>query len=101
MKIIEFWGVLSFIFVVCFTWYQVSHPDQGRGQTRKVAMIEAWTNIVIGFSVNWLANLVFLPLVGATFTLMENFWLGWMYTAISVIRQYAVRRWFNHKLVRG
>lgn len=101
MTILETGGLVSFIFVAWFTWHQVTHPNQGQGQTRKGAMIEAWTNITIGFTVNWVANLIFLPLVGAKFTLMENFWLGWMYTAISVLRQYAVRRWFNHKLIKG
>lgn len=101
MTVLEIGGLVGFVFVAWFTWRQVTHPDQGRGQTRKGAMVEAWTNIAIGFTVNWIANLIFLPLVGARFTLMENFWLGWMYTAVSVVRQYAVRRWFNHRLVRG
>lgn len=101
MSALTIFGLMSLGFVAWFTWYQVTHPNQGLGQTKKGAMVEAWANIAIGFGVNWVANLFFLPLVGAKFTLMENFWLGWMYTAVSVIRQYAVRRWFNHRLIRG
>jgi len=91
-------GVVSLVFVVWFTWHQVTHINQGAGQTRKDSMIEAWTNIGVGFSINYAANLIFLPMVGATFTLAENFWLGWIYTAISVVRQFAIRRWYNRKL---
>lgn len=54
-------------------------------------------NIVIGFSINYSANLLLLPLVGAHLTAANNFWLGWTYTAVSIMRQYVVRRWFNSR----
>jgi hypothetical protein len=98
MNLLVTLGVVSAIFVAWFTWYQITHINQGPGQTRKDSMIEAWMNITIGFSINFAANLVFLPMVGATFTLAENFWLGWIYTAISVLRQFAIRRWYNRKV---
>jgi hypothetical protein len=28
-----------------------------------------------------------------------NFWMGWVFTVISIVRQYAIRRWFNAQLV--
>jgi hypothetical protein len=95
MSLITFLGVVSAIFVAGFTWYQVFHRNQGPGQTKREAMVEAWTNIVIGFSINYTANLVFLPMVGAELTAANNFWLGWLYTAVSIVRQYVIRRWFN------
>jgi hypothetical protein len=95
MSLITFLGVLSAVFVAGFTWNQVFHADQGKGQTKREAMIEAWTNIVIGFSINYAANLVLLPMVGAQLTAANNFWLGWTYTAVSIVRQYVIRRWFN------
>jgi hypothetical protein len=88
-------GVVSLAFVVWFTWRQVFHAVQGAGQTKREAITEAWVNIVIGFSINYSANLIFLPLVGAQLTFANNFWLGWLYTAVSILRQYAIRRWFN------
>jgi hypothetical protein len=97
MNILLTLGVTSALFVGWFTWYQITHTNQGKGQTRRDSMIEAWTNIAVGFSVNFVANIFFLPLVGASFTLAENFWLGWIYTAVSVVRQYAIRRWYNRK----
>lgn len=60
-----------------------------------MAIIEAWANIVIGYTVNFIANIAILPLIGASFTFTQNFFLGWVYTAISILRQYAVRRWFQ------
>lgn len=87
-------GMASFAFVAVFT-ARAYRNNTGVGQTPRWAIVEAWTNIAIGFTVNYLANFMLLPLVGASFTAAENFWLGWVYTAISMIRQYAIRRLYN------
>ena len=67
-------------------------------QTRLGSFIEAWINVVIGFTINFFANLVILPLVGFHITLSQNFGIGVLYTIISVARSYVIRRWFNAKL---
>lgn len=83
-------GLASFAFVALFTL-----RSYNAGENPRSAIIEAWTNIIIGFAINYVANLFILPLVGASFTLTENFLMGWVYTAISILRQYAIRRWFQ------
>lgn len=96
MSLITTLGVLSALFVAGFTWHAyMKTEDKVGAQTRRESIIEAWTNIVIGFSINYAANLLLLPLVGAQLTASNNFWLGWIYTAVSILRQFAVRRWFN------
>ena len=87
-------GIISFMFVAGFT-ARAYRNNTGIGQTPRGAIIEAWTNIAIGFTVNFLANFLLLPMVGASFTAGENFALGWIYTAISIVRGYFVRRTFN------
>lgn len=68
-------------------------------QTRLGSFIEAWVNVAIGFGINFVANLVILPMFGFTsLTLENNLYIGLLYTVISVIRSYAVRRWFNAHL---
>lgn len=65
-------------------------------QTRKGSFAEAWTNIAIGFSINYAANLLILPLFGfASLTPGKNFAIGCLYTLISLARSYCLRRWFN------
>lgn len=87
-------GLASFVFVVLFTirtYYAGDNPRQ--------AIIEAWVNIVIGFTINVIANFALFPLmVDAQITLSSSFWGGWIYTAISVLRQYAIRRWFQERI---
>lgn len=65
-------------------------------QTKLGSIVEAWANIAVGFGVNFTANLVILPLFGFhTLTLGKNFEIGLLYTVISLVRSYILRRWFN------
>lgn len=98
---IEALGLLSMLFVAVFTLraYRNDTPT-GAGQSRRSAIIEAWVNISIGFAINFAANLLIFPLFDAHISLATNWWIGWIYTAISIIRQYAIRRWFNDRIHR-
>ena len=69
-------------------------------QTRLGSFIEAWINVLIGFGINFLANLFIFPLFGFHITLMDNLYIGILYTIISVVRSYAIRRWFNDYIHR-
>ncbi|MCM0035905.1 MAG: hypothetical protein NBV66_08965 [Burkholderiaceae bacterium] len=70
-------------------------------QSRLGSFIEALINVAIGFSINFLANLLIFPLFGFHITLGENFVMGILYTAISVVRSYTIRRWFNARIKRA
>jgi len=71
-------------------------------QTKWGSLIEAVLNTLIGFWINFTANLLILPLFGfGSLTLKNNFIIGIIYTVISVIRGYAVRRWFNQYLKKA
>ena len=94
MSALAILGAASFLFVAGFT-ARALRNNTGVGQTPRVAIIEAWTNIAIGFSVNFCANFLLFPLVGVNVSAADNFMLGWCYTAISVVRSYLVRRFFN------
>jgi uncharacterized membrane protein (DUF485 family) len=67
-------------------------------QTRLGSLIEALTNVVIGFGINWTANLLILPLFGFHVTGGQAFGIGVFFTVISVARSYILRRWFNARL---
>ena len=69
-------------------------------QTRLGSLFESLINVFIGFWINFAANLLILPLVGFHITIGENFFIGFLYTLISVARSYVIRRWFNQKLQR-
>jgi hypothetical protein len=69
-------------------------------QTRLGSLIEVCINILIGFSINWVANIWILPLYGFNITHGQAFSMGLIFTVISVVRGYAIRRWFNARLQR-
>ncbi|WP_314435901.1 DUF7220 family protein [Massilia timonae] len=69
-------------------------------QTRLGSLIEAIINVLIGFGINFTANMLIFPLFGFHITPGANLALGLIYTVISVVRSYAVRRWFNARLQR-
>lgn len=64
-------------------------------QTRIGSFVEAWANIAVGFAINWCCNMLFLPLFGFNVTGGQAFWIGVLFTGVSLIRQYVLRRWFN------
>jgi hypothetical protein len=65
-------------------------------QTKLGSITEAWANIAVGFSINYAANMLILPLFGfKTLTALTNFEIGLLYTLISLARSYVLRRWFN------
>lgn len=65
-------------------------------QTRIGSFVEAWANIAVGFAINWSANMLILPHFGFTsLTAAKAFWIGVVFTAISLLRSYVLRRWFN------
>jgi hypothetical protein len=92
-------GLASMVFVVVFTIHAATRAA-GAGQSPRSAIIEAWFNILVGFSINYGANLVIIPMAihGGSLSPVGNFWMGWIYTVISIVRQYAIRRWFNARL---
>lgn len=64
-------------------------------QSRIGSLAEALLNIAIGFGINWAANMWILPRFGFHVTGGEAFQIGLFFTAISLVRGYVIRRWFN------
>jgi membrane protein implicated in regulation of membrane protease activity len=64
-------------------------------QTRWGSFVEAWANVAIGFVVAWGANAIVLPLFGLPVSGSKSFWIAVVFTVISLVRSYIVRRLFN------
>lgn len=71
-------------------------------QTRIESLVEALANVVIGFVVSFVGQLAVFPAVGLRhIDLSQNLAIGLCFTAISIVRSYALRRWFNARLHRA
>jgi hypothetical protein len=64
-------------------------------QTKLGSIAEVWANIAFGFTINYFANMLIFPLFGMHISAGNNFLLGGIYTVISLVRSYVLRRWFN------
>ena len=64
-------------------------------QSKKHSALEAVANVAIGYLVSVAANVVVLPLFGYAVSVADGFAIGLVFTAISLVRSYVLRRAFN------
>lgn len=66
-------------------------------QTKIESAIESFVNISLGFIISLLTQIVVFPIIGIEASLSDNLILSVVFTTISLIRSYWVRRYFNNK----
>lgn len=66
-------------------------------QSRKDSMLEAIINILIGAGVALLSQIIWFPLIGKEFTMVDNLMTTAFFTIVSFARSYYIRRMFNGK----
>lgn len=71
-------------------------PDPPRG-----SLIETLFNVAIGLAVSIAANALVFPRFDFHPSLSQNIGISVIYTVISIVRQYVLRRWFNARLQRA
>ena len=65
------------------------------GQTRRHSLLESCVNVAVGYLVAVGSQAVILPLFGIRIGLGESAEMALWFTAISIVRTYALRRIFN------
>lgn len=68
-------------------------------QSKIDSVLEATTNISIGAGIALIAQIVWFPIIGKDFTLMDNLMTTAFFTIVSFVRSYGIRRLFNGKSV--
>ena len=64
-------------------------------QTRLMSMVETITNVAIGLIVSFLSQVVIFKYCDIHISLAQNLELTLYFTVVSVIRGFALRRFFN------
>ncbi len=64
-------------------------------QSRRMSLIEALSNVAIGYGVAVLTQIAVFPLFDLQVSLSDNLLIGALFTLVSVARSYAVRRMFE------
>ena len=64
-------------------------------QSRRMSLIEAITNVAVGYALAVVTQIVVFPRFGLHPSLGENLAIGALFTAVSLLRSYALRRLFE------
>ena len=66
-------------------------------QSKSESMIETLTSVFVGWLIGVILNLTILPLFNYNITVVDSLWVSLIFTMISVVRGYFIRRFFNSK----
>ena len=66
-------------------------------QSKKDSLIESLTSTTIGWLIGVILNLTVLPLFDYNITVVDSLWVSLIFTVVSVIRGYLIRRYFNRR----
>lgn len=69
-------------------------------QSRLESLLETIINTTIGYVIAIASQLLLFPIFGIHIPLSSNLLIGAWFTAISIVRGYVIRRWFNSRLKR-
>ena len=64
-------------------------------QSRRLSLLEAVTNVVIGYALAVLTQIIVFPWFGLTASLQDNLAIGAAFVGVSLVRGYALRRVFD------
>ncbi len=67
-------------------------------QSRLSSLIESIMNVIIGYGVALISQILVFPLFDIHVSLSTNLGIGAWFTLISLARSYVIRRWFNASL---
>lgn len=66
-------------------------------QTKLQSLLESAINIAIGIAIGFLANITVLPLFGYPVTIADGVLISVVFTIVSLVRSYLIRRYFNKR----
>jgi len=64
-------------------------------QSKKDSLRESIANVIIGYVVALVSQILIFPIVGVDASIDQNLMIGVYFTIISLCRSYVVRRYFN------
>ena len=69
-------------------------------QSRLMSLVESLANVLVGYGVAVATQMAVFPLFGLAVTVTENLLIGLVFTVVSIVRNYALRRGFEALRVR-
>ena len=73
----------------------------GGKQSRRMSLVEAIANVVVGYVIAVLTQMLVFPIFGLQVSLADNLAIGLAFTGISLTRSYLLRRLFEAFRTKG
>ena len=64
-------------------------------QSRAMSLVESVANVIVGYGVAVITQILIVPVFGLQTTLAQNLKMGAVFTIVSLGRSYALRRLFE------
>ena len=64
-------------------------------QTRIMSLVESIANVIVGYGVAVVTQILIFPVFGLHTTLAQNLKMGAIFTIVSIARSFALRRVFE------
>jgi hypothetical protein len=64
-------------------------------QSRAMSLVESVANVIVGYGVAVVTQILIFPVFGLHTTLAQNLKLGLVFTIVSIARSFALRRVFE------
>ena len=64
-------------------------------QSRLMSLAEAVANVIVGYGVAVVTQILIFPILGLHTTLAQNLQMGLLFTGVSIIRSFLLRRLFE------
>ncbi|MFC3529710.1 hypothetical protein ACFOMH_16150 [Paracoccus mangrovi] len=64
-------------------------------QSRTMSLVEAITNVIVGYGIAVVTQILIFPIFGLHTTLTQNLKMGAVFTVVSIARSFALRRMFE------
>lgn len=64
-------------------------------QSRAMSLVESLANVAVGYGIAVVTQMLVFPLFGLVATLGENLAMGAIFTVVSIVRSYWLRRLFE------
>ncbi len=70
-------------------------------QSRRMSFAEALTNVAVGYGIAVATQIAVFPVFGLHASLSDNLLMGAIFTVVSIVRSYSLRRMFEAIRMRG
>lgn len=67
-------------------------------QTRIESLVEVLLNVAIGWVIALVTQLLVFPMFGINISIGDQLGISVIFTVVSIVRGYVIRRWFNARL---